>query len=117
MSEFDETLNGNRTEGIIYSFLCEKLNYFETTYGIFLKEWFIIIVNFIISVNTDFLNFDDFQLKILKVFLIFLVINIILIVFLWNTYRDRIYERFIQPGKHTYYLLSTSAICKPTFFF
>lgn len=48
-------------------------------------------------IDSAFLDFDSFQLKILKVFLAVLLFNIILIIFLWNIYKDRIYERFIQP--------------------
>lgn len=48
-------------------------------------------------VDSAFLNFDSFQLKILKLFLAILFFNVTLIIFLWNVYKDRIYERFIQP--------------------
>lgn len=48
-------------------------------------------------VDSAFLDFNSFQLKILKVFLAVLLFNVILIIFLWNVYKDRIHERFIQP--------------------
>lgn len=48
-------------------------------------------------IDSTFLDFDSFQLKILKVFLAVLLFNVILIIFLWNVYKDRIHERFIQP--------------------
>lgn len=100
MTDYEEVVSGNRSYGFLYQYVCEKLNYvLESTYGVSLKELYHRTVDFVTSLNSDFLNFDDFQLKILKVFLTVLLINLILIIFLWNAYKDRIYERFIQPGK------------------
>ncbi len=90
--------NSADSEDIPFSFLRAKFKQVLTiVYGL-PEQYFDSLVSDGAYFSSAFFNFDDFQLKILKVSLTILILHVVLIVILWNKYKAKIYERFIQPG-------------------
>lgn len=99
MNDYDEIAFSAQSTRYFYHYFYDKLNsYLESSYGLSVKEIYFNCADSVARFNVDFLNFNEFQLKILKLTLAVLLINITLIIVLWNVYKDRIHERFIQPG-------------------
>lgn len=73
-------------------------NLLTSSYRVSVEEFQFLFSHVACGLKSLSSNFDEFQLKILKVFLIILLINVVLIVVLWNIFKDRIHERFIEPG-------------------
>ena len=99
MNDHDETAFTNQNSRNLYHYFYDTWNdYLNSSYGLFVKEVYLICANSVTNFNVTFMNFNEFQLKILRLILTVLIINITLVIVLWNVYKDRIYERFIQSG-------------------
>lgn len=119
MFNLDSVEENVKSDNYIYSFLYNKSNeVLAYVYTLSVDEIYLLISDLISYFNSEFFYFSDFQLKILKVFLIILLFNIILVIILWNLYKDRIFERFMQPGKQIqcFYFCFFYIPCRTNFF-
>lgn len=73
---------------------------FDSVNNVSFEEVKIVVRTFLYYISSIVSGFDEFQIKILKIFSIILLINVVLILILWNIYKDQIYERFIRPGTY-----------------